>query len=110
MEQRRELVTPITDEWLGEWILVRYWYGPKTDDDDVESKDADYVAAGPAEAREALMRLVEVNAVGIAVRHASDPPDVATFIPWSAVLQLRGPTREAMDLVRTEQTEEGSPT
>ncbi len=109
MEQRGERVAPIMTEWLGEWILVRYWGGPKINADDAESNAPDYVASGPAEARQTMTLLEEVGNWGITVRHADDPPDVTSFLPWSAVMMMRGPSREAMEREQAEQTEEADP-
>jgi hypothetical protein len=79
--------------WVGSLVVVKYLAGP---DEPVDLDDAKSLAHGELETRSGIFHLQRFGQLGIEVCNEMEDGllNRVTFIPWSAVLSIRGTTPE----------------
>jgi hypothetical protein len=79
--------------WVGGLVVVKYLAGP---DEPVNLDDPKSLAHGELETRSGIFHLQRFGQLGIEVSNEMEDGllNRVTFIPWSAVLSIRGTTPE----------------
>ena len=90
---------PIAEEWVGHWVLMEYIGGPKLDYDAPEN-----TVEGPLVARASTVFLERVDDWGVESRFSEEKP--VSFLPWSAIMRITGPSREELERKGLKQTRE----
>jgi hypothetical protein len=93
-QQRRQPTgETVLTRWVGHYVVVKYLAGPAMPAD---PEDPRSLAVGEPEARSGIFHLQRFGQLGIEVSNEMEDGMLnrVTFIPWGAVLSIRGTTEE----------------
>ena len=83
----------VLTRWVGNWVVVKYLAGPA---EPANPEDPRSLAVSEPEARSGIFHLQRFGQLGIEVSDEMEEGMLnrVTFIPWGAVLSIRGTTEE----------------
>jgi hypothetical protein len=93
LRRRQPTGETVLTRWVGHFVVVKYLAGPAMPAD---PQDPRSLAVGEPEARSGIFHLQRFGALGIEVCNEMEEGllNRVTFIPWGAVLAIRGTTEE----------------
>jgi hypothetical protein len=89
LRQRQPTGETVLTKWVGHLVVVKYLAGPS---DPADPNDPRSLAVGEPEARSGIFHLQRFGQLGIEVCNEMEDGllNRVTFIPWGAVLSIRG--------------------
>jgi hypothetical protein len=89
LRQRQPTGETVLTKWVGHLVVVKYLAGPS---DPADPDDPRSLAVGEPEARSGIFHLQRFGQLGIEVCNEMEDGllNRVTFIPWGAVLSIRG--------------------
>ena len=93
LRQRQPTGETVLTKWVGHLVVVKYLAGPS---DPADPDDPRSLAVGEPEARSGIFHLQRFGQLGIEVCNEMEEGllNRVTFIPWGAVLSIRGTMEE----------------
>src|SRR5829696_4326423 len=93
LQRRQPTGETVLTKWVGHFVVVKYLAGPAKPAD---PQDPRSLAVEEPEARSGIFHLQRFGALGIEVSNEMEDGILnrVTFIPWGAVLSIRGTTEQ----------------
>ena len=84
----------LLDAWVGGQVFLTYMGTDLPEGETLDSMVLGAMLAGSLEVHQGFAILERYDRLGVEIRHDQDPETGARlFLPWGAVLSIKGPTR-----------------